>query len=405
MIAENKPFIYLYDLPKSIVTSVRITDVIRKACGYELTEPVQFKEARISMHTGLLSPLINGIIKIDQKDFATVAKAIKYFEITDGQGKVWHCRALPFDKDLIGGQKNIMNLKQNVFLRSIPKDWTSKTVEDTFSNVGPVKSAKVSLAPVLKVETNEKGKKLHVVDETLPCESIGYGFVCFENEEHARAVIGSKEFGAIEAIKFNPKDPKEIKRLSNNVYVKNFDAKWDQEKIKEIFSKFGLIKSVFTKEEEVKIEAKNADGTEQSEPQVVLRKFAFVCFEDPDDKEAGFISAEKAVQELNDKEVDGCKLYVQPALTAIQRQGVIQREQQRFKNSKKKCNLFVKNFPVEFGIEDLRPHFARYGEIESIKILPTHDGQPSTRAFICFKQPDSAAYARGNLHGSPLNGK
>lgn len=200
MIAENKPFIYLYDLPKSIVTSVKITDVIRKACAYELTEPVQFKEARISMHTGLLSPLINGIIKVDQKDFATVAKAIKYFEITDGQSKVWQCRALPFDKDLIGGQKNIMNLKQNVFLRSIPKDWTSKTVEETFSRVGPVKSAKVSLAPVVKVETNEKGKKLHVVDETLPCESLGYGFVCFESEEHASAVIDSKDFGAIETI-------------------------------------------------------------------------------------------------------------------------------------------------------------------------------------------------------------
>jgi RNA recognition motif-containing protein len=96
---------------------------------------------------------------------------------------------------------------------------------------------------------------------------------------------------------------------------------------------------------------------------------------------------------------------VQPALTAIQRQVVIQREQQRFKNSKKKCNLFVKNFPPELSQEELKQHFVRFGEIESIKILPSHDGQPSTRAFVCFKQPDSAAYARANLHGSALNGK
>lgn len=400
MIAENKPFIYLYDLPKSIVTSVKITDVIRKACAYELTEPVQFKEARVSMHTGLPSPLINGIIKVDQKDFVTVAKAIKYFEITDGQNKVWQCRALPFDKDLIGGQKTILNLKQNVFLKSIPKDWTSKTVEETFSKLGPVKSAKVSLAPVIKTETNEKGKKLKVVDETLPCESLGYGFVCFENEEHANALIGSKDFGAIEAIKFSPKDPKEVKRLSNNVYVKNFDPAWDQEKIKLVFSHFGVINSVFLKEQEVQIQPK--DG---GEPQIVQRKFAFVCFDDPNNKEAGFISAEKAVVELNDKEVEGFKLYVQPALTADQRQIVILREQQRFKNSKKKCNLFVKNFPEGFSVDELKPHFARFGEIESIKILPSHDGQPSTRAFVCFKQPDCAAYARANLHGSALNGK
>ena len=115
---------------------------------------------------------------------------------------MWQCRALPFDKDLIGGQKNILNLKQNVFLKKIPVDWTSKTVEETFSQIGPVKSAKISLTPVLKTETNDKGKKFTVVDETLPCNSNGYGFVCFESEEHAKALIGSQAFGAIEAIKF-----------------------------------------------------------------------------------------------------------------------------------------------------------------------------------------------------------
>jgi hypothetical protein len=84
MIVESKPLIYLYDLPKSIVTSVKITEIIRNAAKYELTEPVQFRDARISIITGLLSPLINGIIKVDQKDFLAVAKAIKYFDITDG---------------------------------------------------------------------------------------------------------------------------------------------------------------------------------------------------------------------------------------------------------------------------------------------------------------------------------
>ncbi len=336
------------------------------------------------MTTGLLSPLINGIIKVDQKDHLAVAKAIKYFDITDGQGKVWQCRALPFDKDLIGGQKNIINLKQNVFLRKIPEDCNSQKLDEMFSKIGPVKSAKVSLVPVLKNEQNPNtGKKLTVVDETQPCISAGYGFVCFENEDDAKKVIGSTEFGAIEAIKFSPKDPKEIKRQSNNIYIKNFDQKWDNNKLGELFGKYGKIKSIYLKED-----PSNPD-----------RKFAFVCFEDPQNREAGFDAAERAVQELNDKEVDGNKLYVQPALSAIQRQGVILREQQRFKNSKKKCNLFVKNFPATFREEDLRPYFAQHGEIESIKILPTHDGQPSTRAFVCFKQPDMAAHARMRLHG------
>jgi|Laugresu1bdmlbsd_1035121.scaffolds.fasta_scaffold18449_4 polyadenylate-binding protein len=233
------------------------------------------------------------------------------------------------------------------------------------------------------------GKNLTVVDETQPCTSALYGFVCFENEEDAKKVIGSDQFGAIQAIKFSPKDPKDIKRLSNNVYIKNFDAKWDESKFAELFGKYGKIKSIFIKE----------DSTGPG------RKFAFVCFEDPQDREAGFVAAEKAVQELNEKEFDGTKLYVQPALNPVQRQGMILREQQRFKNSKKKCNLFVKNFPANYKEEDLRNLFSKHGEIESIKIIASHDTQTSTRAFVCFKQPDMAALARSYLHGFNLESK
>ena len=111
---ESKPLIYLYDLPKSLVTSVKVNDIIKRACnGYELSEPVQFKEPRISTTTGLPSPLVNGIIKVDQNKFNEVVEAIKYFSIADSSDdkKVWSCRALPYDKDLIGNQKNITNLK------------------------------------------------------------------------------------------------------------------------------------------------------------------------------------------------------------------------------------------------------------------------------------------------------
>lgn len=56
-------------------------------------------------------------------------------------------------------------------------------------------------------------------------------------------------------------------------------------------------------------------------------------------------------------------------------------------------------------MEELKPHFSNFGEIESIKILQTHDGQPSTRAFVCYKQPDIAAFARSRLHGSQILGR
>jgi hypothetical protein len=37
---ENKTIIYLYDMPKHIATSVKIAEILKKACQYDLTEPV-----------------------------------------------------------------------------------------------------------------------------------------------------------------------------------------------------------------------------------------------------------------------------------------------------------------------------------------------------------------------------
>jgi len=53
----------------------------------------------------------------------------------------------------------------------------------------------------------------------------------------------------------------------------------------------------------------------------------------------------------------------------------------------------------------LRNLFSKHGEIESIKIIASHDTQTSTRAFVCFKQPDMAALARSYLHGFNLENK
>jgi hypothetical protein len=66
MMAECKPIIYLYDLPKVLVTSDKIKDIIREACGYEMPEPCQFKhELKFCIDSGLPLPLINAIIKVD----------------------------------------------------------------------------------------------------------------------------------------------------------------------------------------------------------------------------------------------------------------------------------------------------------------------------------------------------
>jgi len=78
---------------------------------------------------------------------------LKYFDL---EGRP--CRALAFDKDLLGSNRNQTN-KNNIFVKNIEKTIKSADLEEKFKAVGDVKSAKVSI--------------------NGDYSSRGYGFVCF----------------------------------------------------------------------------------------------------------------------------------------------------------------------------------------------------------------------------------
>jgi len=67
------------------------------------------------------------------------------------------------------------------------------------------------------------------------------------------------------------------------------------------------------------------------------------------------------------------------------------REKPIFKNSKKRCNLYVKNFPPNITEEELTSLFFKYGEIEGVKLF-LKEGE-ALYAFVCYKSPDYAALA------------
>ena len=93
------------------------------------------RDARPHPITGLPSPFATGIIKVtDANEFLKVAKAIKYFDIEDGtdengKPRVWHCRALPFDQDILGQNKNTTNKTMNVFIKNLNTDLTPEELE------------------------------------------------------------------------------------------------------------------------------------------------------------------------------------------------------------------------------------------------------------------------------------
>lgn len=98
------------------------------------------------------------------------------------------------------------------------------------------------------------------------------------------------------------------------------------------------------------------------------------------------------------------KFYVKEALKKSDREAERLRDTIKYKNSKKRCNLYVKGFPENITEEELRKLFEQYGEIESLRLHPT-DQPRKLYAFVCFKKPDEASSAKEKLHNTQLRDK
>ena len=175
--------------------------------------------------------------------------------------------------------------------------------------------------------------------------------------------------------------------MFNNIYVKNFPLEWDKEEIQREFEAFGEILSCTTMTNDLK-----------------TLKFAFVCFgKAGSDNNYGPNCAAKAVKEMHGKQFGDATLYVKPALSKSEREAEKIKEMIRYKNSKKRCNLYVKNFPNTTTSEELKTFFSKFGTIESIRLFPKEGD--AVYAFVCFKSPEEASRAKSECHQQNFNGK
>ena len=136
-----------------------------------------------------------------------------------------------------------------------------------------------------------------------------------------------------------------------NVYVKNFGDNLDSDKLMEIFQQFGEIISARVME----------DGSKS-------KGFGFVAYKDHE-------SAERAVNEMNEKEVPGkpeMKFTVCRAQKKSERQNELKRRYEQYKAERiqryQGVNLYVKNLDDSVNDEGLRKHFENYGVITSAKV-------------------------------------
>jgi polyadenylate-binding protein len=231
-------------------------------------------------------------------------------------------------------------------------------------------------------------------------QSKGFGFVSFADPACAEEAIskcnGTEISGqAVSVEKFVPKRDRPSNQATEeftNVYVRDLPENCNEDQLRELFGKFGTITAC------------NFKQTNQG------RTFAFVNFESPEAavkvrfffffffwwgwvgwewvdllllvfmlssrysvvSQNARLSSTQAIEEMNDKEIDGRRLHCSRAqkrperLAALRRQYDERRRDQDLKTQR--LNIYVKNLGPEASEEKLRELFAPFGNVTSAKV-------------------------------------
>jgi polyadenylate-binding protein len=175
----------------------------------------------------------------------------------------------------------------NLYIKNLPTETTTEELNEVFGKFGPITSA--------AVQADEHGKHR------------GFGFVNYENHESAskavealhdkdykgnvlyvaRAQKRTERDAELKKAHEQQKYETTLKYQGVNLYVKNLDDEYDDEKLQNEFTPFGTITSCKVMKDE--------KGTSKG--------FGFVCFSSPDE-------ATKAVAEMNGKMLGSKPLYV-----------------------------------------------------------------------------------------------
>uniref|UniRef100_A0A8C5FWL1 Polyadenylate-binding protein n=1 Tax=Gadus morhua TaxID=8049 RepID=A0A8C5FWL1_GADMO len=248
----------------------------------------------------------------------------------------------------------------NIFIKNLDKSIDNKALYDTFSAFGNILSC--------KVVCDENGSK-------------GYGFVHFETHEAAERAIEKMNGMLLNDRKvfvgrFKSRKEREAElgaraREFTNVYIKNFGEDMDDEKLREMFNAYGKTNTWKSK------------------------GFGFISFERHED-------AQKAVDDMNGKELNGRQVYVGRAQKKGERQNELKRKFEQMKQDRmtryQGVNLYVKNLDDGLDDERLRKEFSPFGTITSAKVM-MEGGRSKGFGFVCFSSPEEATKAVTEMNG------
>lgn len=262
----------------------------------------------------------------------------------------------------------------NVFIKNLDKSIDNKALYDTFSAFGNILSC--------KVVCDENGSK-------------GYAFVHFETQEAADKAIEKMNGMLLNDRKvfvgrFKSRKEREAElgakaKEFTNVYIKNFGEEVDDESLKDLFSQFGKTLSVKV----------------MRDPSGKSKGFGFVSYEKHED-------ANKAVEEMNGKEIGGKVIFVGRAQKKVERQAELKRKFEQLKQERisryQGVNLYIKNLDDTIDDEKLRKEFSPFGSITSAKVM-LEDGRSKGFGFVCFSSPEEATKAVTEMNGRIVGSK
>ena len=264
----------------------------------------------------------------------------------------------------------------NIFIKTLHPAIDNKALHDTFTAFGKILSCKVA--------TDDMGI------------SKCFGFVHYETAEAAEAAIenvngmllNDREVYVGKHISKKDRESKfeEMKANFTNVYAKNIDLDFSEEEFKKLFEAYGKITSIYLE--------KDHEGKSKG--------FGFVNFENHE-------SAVKAVDELNDKEINGQKIYVGRAQKKRERLEELKKQYENTRLEKlskyQGVNLFIKNLDDTIDSEKLEEEFKPFGSITSARVMVDETGKSKGFGFVCFSSPEEATKAITEMNQRMIYGK
>jgi RNA recognition motif-containing protein len=338
-------YLYLYELPKDKVSSVKIAEVFkRKGIDIGTKKPLIKRD--------LLRPFYSAILNIgDISVFDMAKKKMKYFEMEGCQ-----CRALPYEKDNKHHQKEDVNLFYKHPKGEDKASLTYEYLEELCNRFGPVKSIKIALNP----------------DST----NKGFAYISYEDKDSATKCVDALGADGTISIYKQPEQHYDSSHGVNQVYFNFVPLTMTEAQVRPLFEPFGDIQGFIMK--------KSDKG-----------QYGYVTFEDKSGKDPSstYKAVMDSVEKLEGKELaEGAKLQVRKFVPKDKRDKDAFHSKINHKNSMKRCNLYVTNFPSNWAEKEITDVFTQFGEITSVKLDAENTSSPY--AFVCFKRPESSAIAK-----------